>query len=118
MSIDPTSDKVALYYTGDESGQPYVQGVPARDLTENDLHRLYVVERASVEPEYEVDADGRPVAQPIPELSGAAYDSVIEAIVARLREGPYQVTEPSKASKPAKAPEPPGSPAPTDGAPA
>jgi len=33
-------DKVALFYTGDAEGNPFVSGVPARDLTEADLVHL------------------------------------------------------------------------------
>lgn len=40
----PAGQPVALYYTGDASGEPYIHGVPARDLTEADLDRLAFVE--------------------------------------------------------------------------
>ena len=30
----------ALHYTGDASGQPHISGVPSRDLSADDLHRL------------------------------------------------------------------------------
>lgn len=38
--MDPTSATVVLTYLGDDSGEPHVSGVPARDLTENDVVRL------------------------------------------------------------------------------
>lgn len=40
----PAPDPVALYYTGDESGDDYIHGVPARDLTRSDMERLAFVE--------------------------------------------------------------------------
>lgn len=49
MSYDPSSDKVALYYTGDESGEPHIVNVPARDLTENDMARLESTEGDGLE---------------------------------------------------------------------
>lgn len=80
MSIDPRSDKVALYYTGNEAGEPSLSGVPARDLTENDLARLVYVEHGA--------------------LSGAAHDNAVEKITDRLTAGPYRKTEPkAKESK-------------------
>lgn len=42
-SLDPRSDAIALHYRGDEAGEPNIPGVPARDLTENDLCRLVFV---------------------------------------------------------------------------
>ena len=40
----PASEPVALYYTGDASGEPNIHGIPARDLTEADIERLAFVE--------------------------------------------------------------------------
>lgn len=40
----PAGEPVALYYTGDASGEPHINGVPARDLTNADLERLAFVE--------------------------------------------------------------------------
>ena len=79
MSIDPRSSKVALYYTGNDAGEPAISGVPARDLTENDLARLVYVEHG--------------------EISGAAHDNATDKIVDRLTAGPYRKTpaEPSAA---------------------
>lgn len=81
MSIDPTSTKVVLRYTGTDAGVPAISGVPARDLTENDLARLVYVEHG--------------------DLSGAAFDTATDKIVDQLLAGPYRKTpaEPS-ASKP------------------
>lgn len=89
MSLDPRSDRIVLHYTGDESGQPYISGVPARDLTENDVARLLFVEHGD-------------------ELHGAAQSAAVGKLYDRLTAGPYRRTEPSKpAAKPArKAPAP------------
>jgi hypothetical protein len=94
MALDPTSDKVALYYTGDDEGNPYVVNVPARDLTENDLARLLYVEHGST-------------------LSGAAQSNALDALTSRLTAGPYRKTKPdapaarkdTPASEPEQAPE-------------
>lgn len=40
----PDEPKPALFYTGDASGEPYIHGIPARDLSEADLDRLAFVE--------------------------------------------------------------------------
>lgn len=79
MSIDPTSTKVVLRYTGNDAGQPSISGVPARDLTENDVARLVYVEHG--------------------DLSGAAFDNATDKIVDGLTDGPYRKTpaEPSAA---------------------
>ena len=79
MSIDARSAKTHLYYTGDDSGNPSISGVPARDLSENDIARLVYVEHG--------------------ELSGAAFDTATDKIVDRLVDGPYRKTpaEPSAA---------------------
>lgn len=42
-ALDPRSDRVALVYTGDDSGHPAIDGVPARNLTESDLCRLLYI---------------------------------------------------------------------------
>lgn len=83
MKIDPRSDKPALFYTGDDSGSPAVGGIPARDLTENDLARAVYVEHG--------------------DLSGAAHEKATGAIVDRLTAGPYRKTKPDAA--PAAKPE-------------
>lgn len=82
MSVDPRSAKVALYYTGTDAGEPSISGVPARDLSENDVARLVYIEHG--------------------ELSGAAFDNATDKIVDRLTDGPYRKTpaEPSATSKP------------------
>lgn len=49
MSYDPSSDKIALYYTGDDSGQPSIVNVPARDLTESDMARLEEIQGSDPE---------------------------------------------------------------------
>lgn len=41
---EPQPEPVALFYTGDESGEPSIHGVPARDLTAADIDRLAFVE--------------------------------------------------------------------------
>lgn len=41
---EPQPAPIALYYTGDDSGEPHINGVPARDLTEHDIERLAYVE--------------------------------------------------------------------------
>lgn len=79
MSIDPRSDKVALYYTGDASGNPSLSGVPARDLTENDVHRLLVEEHGTVP-------------------TGAALASALDKLYDRLTAGPYRKTNPAASS--------------------
>lgn len=82
MSIDARSDKTHLYYTGTDAGEPAISGVPARDLSENDVARLVYVEHG--------------------DLSGAAFDNATEKIVDRLTAGPYRKTpaEPSAITKP------------------
>lgn len=74
MKIDPRSDRVALHYTGSEAGEPAVSGVPARDLTENDLARLVFIEHG--------------------DLSGAARAAASDKLVDRLTSGPYRKTPP------------------------
>lgn len=88
MKIDPRSDRIALHYTGNDAGEPAISGVPARDLTENDIDRLVYVEHG----------DG---------LHGAAYQAAVDKKLDELREGPYRVTpEQPKSSKAAKPSEP------------
>lgn len=79
MSIDRRSDKVALHYTGDDSGHPSISGVPARDLTENDVARLVYVDHG--------------------DLSGAAFDGAVDKLTDRLTAGPYRKT-PEPPAKP------------------
>lgn len=81
--IDPRSDKVVLHYTGDDAGSPAVFGVPARDLTENDVARLVYVEHG--------------------ELSGAAATSATDALLERLLAGPYRRTPVAGGTKKVKA---------------
>lgn len=76
MKIDPRSDRIALHYTGDEGGSPAISGVPARDLTENDIARLVYIEHG--------------------ELRGAAREATIDKLIDRLSEGPYRRTDPAK----------------------
>lgn len=40
----PAREPVALYYTGNASGEPHIHGIPARDLTRADVARLAYVE--------------------------------------------------------------------------
>jgi hypothetical protein len=40
VKIDPTSTSIVLRYTGTDAGEPFISGIPASDLTENDLARL------------------------------------------------------------------------------
>lgn len=46
LPLDPRSDRIVLAYSGGAAGEPHVEGVPARDLSENDLCRLLVVRGA------------------------------------------------------------------------
>jgi hypothetical protein len=39
-TLDPSSERVVLSYTGDDSGHPYISGVQARDLSEAEVCRL------------------------------------------------------------------------------
>lgn len=97
MKIDPRSDKVALHYTGSDAGEPAISGVPARDLTENDIDRLVYI-----------DHGGK-------ELRGAAYQAAVDKKLDELRAGPYRSTpEPPKSKSPAaaSAPTPPAEPTP------
>jgi hypothetical protein len=99
VKIDPRSDRIALHYTGSEAGEPAISGVPARDLTENDVDRLVFVEHG--------------------ELKGAARQASVDKLLDRLTDGPYRrtpapVAKPkAKAKKAAAAPSPaPAGPAP------
>ena len=74
MKIDPRSDKVALHYTGNDAGEPAISGVPARDLTENDLARLVRIEHG--------------------DISGAAHANATDKLVDGLLAGPYRKTAP------------------------
>lgn len=93
MKIDARSDKVALHYTGNDAGEPAVSGVPARDLTQNDIARIVAVDHG--------------------ELKGAARQSAIDATVTRLTAGPYRVTAPKAPAAPAKSKTPASAPRPT-----
>lgn len=44
----PDEPKAVLFYTGDASGEPYIHGIPARDLTKADIARLAFVESTRV----------------------------------------------------------------------
>lgn len=80
MKIDPRSADVALHYTGTDAGEPAISGVPARDLTENDVARLVYVQHG--------------------EIHGAAHQNAVEKLVDELTQGPYRRTpEPPKKSK-------------------
>lgn len=86
MKVDPRSDKVALHYTGSDAGEPNISGVPARDLTENDIARQVYIHHG--------------------DISGAAFLNATEKLVDRLTEGPYRKTPPPaepSASKPKEA---------------
>ena len=102
MKIDPRSARIALHYTGNDAGEPAISGVPARDLTENDIARLVYVEHG--------------------DLSGAAHAASVEKLVDRLTDGPYRKTAPESKStpKPHKEParEPTSTPAHASDAPA
>lgn len=76
MSLDPRSDKVALYYTGNDSGEPSMFGIPARDLTENDIARELFVRHGGKT------------------LSGAAESRATDALLDELTAGPYRRTKP------------------------
>lgn len=93
MALDPRSDKVVLFYTGDDEGRPAISGVPARDLTENDVARQLYIRHGGKE------------------LSGAAQTKAIEALYDELTAGPYRKTKPETGDKPtpAAAPETSGS---------
>lgn len=77
MKIDPRSDRIALHYTGSDAGEPAISGVPARDLTENDIARLVFVDHG--------------------DLSGAAHQNATDKLVDRLTAGPYRKTPPASA---------------------
>lgn len=65
-------DRVVLHYSGDESGNPYAMGIPARDLTESDIARLVYVDSNSPEkPGLTPDAGG----------FAKAHDAKVEQIV-------------------------------------
>jgi hypothetical protein len=83
VKIDARSDKVALHYTGNDAGEPAISGVPARDLTHNDVARLVFIDHG--------------------ELHGAARQAVIDDLVERLTGGPYRITAPAKPGAPKKA---------------
>lgn len=51
----PASEPVALYYTGDASGEPHINGIPARDLTAHDLDRLALVESKRTDKQVKAD---------------------------------------------------------------
>lgn len=74
------SDKVALFYTGNDEGEPHVSGVPARDLTDEDIARLVYIEGGGK------NAEGK--------------------LIDRLTAGPYRKTKPDAPahSTPAAAP--------------
>jgi hypothetical protein len=78
--IDPRSDRIALHYTGSEAGEPAIAGVPARDLTENDVARLIYVDHGTV-------------------LTGAAYQNAVDKKLDELRDGPYRSTDPDAKPK-------------------
>ena len=99
MKIDPRSDSIALHYTGNEAGEPAISGVPARDLTHNDVARLVFVEHG--------------------EIRRAARQAAVDKLVDELAAGPYRKTASavsrgtSKPKKAAPAAKPqPASPAP------
>lgn len=83
MKIDPRSDRIALHYTGSDAGEPAISGVPARDLTENDVARLVFVDHG--------------------DLSGAAATNATDKLVDRLTDGPYRKTQPASADTPKEA---------------
>ncbi len=87
MKIDPRSTAIALHYTGSDAGEPAISGVPARDLTENDIARLVYVEHG--------------------DLSGASFDKASDKLADELTDGPYRKTPPpdtaSSAAKPKEA---------------
>lgn len=82
MSIDPRSDRIALYYTGNDGGEPAISGVPARDLTENDIARQLFIRHGNVP-------------------TGAAGEKAAGALYDELTAGPYRRTPPDKAGSPA-----------------
>lgn len=88
MKIDPRRDRIALHYTGNDAGEPAISGVPARDLTENDVARLVYVQHG--------------------ELSGAAFEKATDKLADELTDGPYRRTPPpdtaaTSATKPKEA---------------
>lgn len=90
--IDPRSERIALFYTGDDSGHPAISGVPARDLTEGDVARIVYVE-------HHRGADGERQT-----LTGAAFTTAADAVLDRLTAGPYQRTAPEKKTAKKSAP--------------
>lgn len=67
MKIDPRSPRIVLTYTGNDAGDLYLSGIPARDLSENDLAALAV--RA---------------------------DTSTDALIDELLTGPYRKSTPTK----------------------
>ena len=67
MKIDPASTRIVLTYTGNDAGEPYLSGIPARDLSENDLATL-----------------------------ASRGDTTTDALVADLLIGPYRKSPPAK----------------------
>jgi hypothetical protein len=86
VKIDPRSDSIALHYTGNEAGEPAISGVPARDLTQNDVARLVLIEHG--------------------DLRGAARQAAIDKLVDGLLEGPYRKTAPASKKASSKKPAP------------
>lgn len=75
-ALDARSERIYLYYTGDDEGNPNIPGVPARDLSENDVARLLFIEHGE-------------------ELHGAAQEKSLAALTERLSEGGlYRRTKP------------------------
>lgn len=67
-ALDPRWDAVVLHYTGNEAGEPSVDGVPARDLSANDLQRIvYGRLRANHDP-----AQGAP----LPDITDVTADQL------------------------------------------
>ncbi len=74
MKLDPRSARIALIYTGTDAGDPHLSGIPARDLTENDLAHL------------------------VTRLYGDVTEKAADHLVATLVAGPYRKTPAPAAS--------------------
>lgn len=85
MKIDERSDRVALHYTGTDAGEPAISGVPARDLTENDIARILYVRHGD-------------------DVRGAARQAAIDKIIEELTDGPYRKTDNAARSRDATGP--------------
>ena len=77
-AFDPRSEAIVLAYQGTADGTPYLNGIPARDLTEADICRLVYARGVN---EYDGEPDGPPHPDPL-----APDQAACAALVALLLE--------------------------------